>query len=278
MAKIEGLIFVLLMAVWVAGPAAETTERNRAPSATLRITGSSTMAPMVMEIARRFQRLHPGTRIEVEAGGSGRGLADAQQGKADIGMVSRALTDKESGIYSFAMARDGICLIVHKTNPVGSLTRQQVADIYTGRVANWNKVGGHDAPIVVTTPREGYSSADLFTHFFDIRYADIKAQKVLGDNAERIVAVAAAPDAISYISVGEAERVAAAGSPIKSLPIDGVAATKRNIRSGDFPISRPLLLVTKQSPAGLARAFIDFALSSQVADIVEKYDFVPYLD
>lgn len=274
-------ISALLISVWLTGPsagAAEDIEKKTAPSTKLLVTGSSTMAPMIMEIAQRFQSLHPGTQIGVQTGGSGRGLGDVQQGKADIGMVSRALTDKESGIYSFAIARDGISLIVHKSNPIRNLTRQQVADIYTGRIANWSKVGGRDALILVVTPREGYSSAEMFTHFFDIKYLDIKARQVLGDNAERINAVVAAPDAISYVSVGEAERVAEAGIPIKSLPIDGVAATKKNIRSGDFPIPRPLLLITKDAPTGLAKAFISFALSSHVTDIVNKYDFVPYLD
>lgn len=244
----------------------------------LLITGSSTMAPMVAEIARRFQSLHPGVQIEVQMGGSGRGISDARLGKADIGMASRALTDEESALYNVAMARDGVCLIVHKDNPVRSLTDRQVADIYTGKITNWSKVGGRDAPIVVMAARGEAGSNELFTHFFKLKYSDMKAQRVLGDNLTRVKALLENPNGIAYISVGEAERQALAGVPIKLVPVAGVAATSRNIRSGDFPLSRPLTLVTRELPKGLPKAFIDFALSPEVTDIIRKYDFVPYLD
>jgi phosphate transport system substrate-binding protein len=275
---------LLLVSVWLAlGCASVNADQGTAKGTTLSpgkllITGSSTMAPVVSEIAKRFQTMHSGIEFEVQTGGSGRGISDIMQGKADIGMASRALTDKESSLYSFAIARDGICLIIHKDNPVQSLTNQQVANIYTGKIANWNKVGGRNAPITVTTPGEGYAAVELFAQFFKIKYSEIKAQKVLGDNLERIKTIAQTPDGVSYVSLGVAEREAAAGVPVKLLPVDGVAPTRKNIRSGNFPISRPLILLTKQQPAGLIKEFINFSLSSQATDIIEKYDFVPYLD
>jgi phosphate transport system substrate-binding protein len=125
---------------------------------------------------------------------------------------------------------------------------------------------------------QGYSSTELFTHFFKIKYADIKAQVAVGDNETRFKALAENPNGIVYVSVGEAERRALAGAPIKLLPADGVAATRRAIKSGNFPISRPLLLLTKAPPAGWVKQFIDFALSGQAVETIEKYDFVPYAD
>lgn len=247
-------------------------------SGKLLLTGSSTMAPMMVEVGARFRRLHPGVQIDVQAGGSGRGISDVMQGKADIGMASRALAKQESSLFSYAIARDGICLVVHGDNPVRSLSNSQVADIYTGKITNWSQVGGRDRPIGVTNPKEGYASVELFTHFFKVKYADIKAQAVLGDNPERIKFVIDNPDSISYVSVGSAQRRAEAGAPVKLLPVEGVAATQKNIRSGNFPLSRPLLLLTKELPAGLAKEFIQFSISSQVTDIVIRHDFVPYLD
>jgi phosphate transport system substrate-binding protein len=86
------------------------------------------------------------------------------------------------------------------------------------------------------------------------------------------------PDAIVYISIGEAEQRAKDGAPIKLLPLDEVAATIHNVRNGSFPISRPLTLVTRGLPTGTVKAFIDFSLSSQVTEIVRQHNFVPYLD
>ena len=236
------------------------------------------MAPLVTEVGQRFRALHPGVRIEVQAGGSGRGISDVLQGKADIGMASRALTKQESGLFSFAIGRDGICLVVHKDNPVRGLSNSQVSDIYTGKITHWNQVGGRAAPISVLNPKEGYASVDLFTHFFKVKYADIKAHSVVGDNPERFKAVIENPDGITYTSVGSAQRQARAGAPIQLLPVEGVAATQKNIRNGNYPISRPLLLLTREVPAGLVREFIQFSLSSQITDIVTRHDFVPYLD
>lgn len=244
----------------------------------LLVTGSSTMAPMIVEIGRRFAALHRNVRIAVQTGGSGRGISDVMHGKADIGMASRALTGEESRLYSFAIARDGICLIVHKNNTIQKLDNRQVADIYAGAIANWKAVGGRDATIAVMNAKEGYASVELFTHFFKIKYADIKAQAVLGDNSARIQAVAGNPDAIAYISVGSAQRQAEQGAAIRLLPVEGVAATQRNIRSGNFPLSRPLLLLTKEPPVGLKREFINFSLSSQATEVIVEHDFVPYLD
>lgn len=278
-------VSALLLAMWL-GIACVSVHAGEGPpregaawqSGRLLITGSSTMAPVIAEVGARFRALHPSVQIEVQAGGSGRGISDVMQGKADIGMASRALAKTESSLYSFAIARDGICLVVHKDNPVRSLSNSQVADLYTGKITNWNKVGGRDAPITVMNPKEGYGSVELFTHFFKVRYVDIKAQVVVGDNSERIKAIIENPDGISYTSVGSAQRQAQAGVAIKLLPVEGVAATQTNIRTGNYPISRPLLLLTKEVPAGLVREFIQFSLSSQVTDIVTRHDFVPYLD
>lgn len=252
--------------------------KRGAPAGNLLLTGSSTMTPLMKEIGRRFEGLHPGVRVEVQAGGSGRGITDTRQGKADIGMASYALTDKEGDLYGFPIARDGVCLILHRDNPVRTLSDRQVVDIFTGRIVNWNKVGGRDAPVTVLNAREGYGSVDLFTHYYNLRYDVIKARQMVGDNQTRINAISDNPNAIVYVSVGEAERKAQAGAPIKLIPVGGVAATSRNIRSGNFPISRPLTLVTKGLPTGLAKEFIEFSLSSQVGDLILAHDFVPYLD
>lgn len=247
-------------------------------SGRLLITGSSTMAPLVSAIAQRFQSLHPAVRVEVQMGGSGRGIADARSGKADIGMASRALGEAERALYSLPIARDGITLIVHRDNPVQALTNRQIVDIYTGKITNWRAVGGRGTAILTVKAEAKYSSTELFTQYFDIAYDDIRAQRTVGDNPTRIKLMSENPNAIIYMSVGEAERRMQAGAPIKLLPVDGVAASSRSIRDGNFPISRALSLVVKGMPTGLAKAFIEYAVSSQVTDLVVAHDFVPYLD
>ena len=277
-AALLGFALGLMAAGLVAGAQGTGGKGSDAGPERILLTGSSTMAPLIKAIAERFQALHPKVQIEVQAGGSGRGIKDAMEGKADIGMASRALVGAESSLFSFAIARDGVSLVVHKDNPIASLTRQQIADIYTGKITNWKDVGGTDAPIAVIVPRQGHSSVELFTHFFKIKYTDIKAHATVHDNQSRLAALVANPNGIVFMSVGEAERRALAGAPIKLLPVDGVPAGTKAIKSGNFPISRPLLLLTKAPPTGRVKQFIDFALSGQAIETIEKYDFVPYAD
>ncbi len=248
------------------------------PAARLLLTGSTTMAPLLVEVAKRFQSLHPGIRIEVQMGGSGRGISDARQGKAEIGMVSRALGESEHDLYSIPIARDGVAVIVHKDNPIKALSDRQVLDIYSGKIANWRQVGGRDALLQALAGAQEGGSSELLTHYLRLPYEQIKAQGRIGPNAERIAAVAADPHAVIWLSVGEAERKARDGVPIKLLAIGGVPASGRNVRTGNYPISRPLTLVTRGTPSGRTRAFIEYCVSSQVTDLVLAFDFVPYLD
>ncbi len=239
------------------------------------LTGSSTVAPLAVEIGKRFESLHPGVRVNVQTGGSSRGIADTRSGLADIGMASRSLKDSEKGLQAFAIARDGICIILHKANIVSTLSDEQVVAIYTGAIKNWKHVGGPDAPITVVNKAEGRATLELFLHYFAIKNTDIHPDVVIGDNEQGIKTVAGNPDAIGYVSIGTAEYDETHGIPIKLLPVNGVAATLENLSNGSFPLSRPLNLLTKTTPTGLAKEFIEFARSKQVHDIVKEQYFVP---
>ncbi len=239
------------------------------------LTGSSTVAPLLSEIGKLYELKHSGVRIDVQSGGSSRGIADTRQDVADIGMVSRSLKENEKDLQSFTVARDGISVILHKENPITTLSNQQIVDIYTKKTTNWNQVGGKDALITVVNKAEGRSTLELFAQFFKLKTTDIKADVVIGDNEQGIKTVAGNPNAIGYVSVGSAEFSANNGTPIKLLPTNGVTATISNISNQTFPISRPLNLVTKTTPTGLQKDFIDFARSQEVYDIVKAQYFVP---
>src|SRR6185295_2713168 len=75
------------------------------------LTGASTVSPLAAEIGKRFESLHPGVHVDVQSGGSARGIADARQGLADIGLCSRALKDDEKDLIAHPIAMDGVCVI-----------------------------------------------------------------------------------------------------------------------------------------------------------------------
>lgn len=242
------------------------------------LTGSSTVAPLIGEIAKRFEQTYPDTRVDVQTGGSSRGVADARRGTADIGMVSRALNAEESDLTAYPIALDGVAMIVHRDNPLSVLSEEQIVAIYTGQVMNWREIGGADAPITVVNKAEGRSTLELFLSYFKLRNEDIKPSIIIGDNQQGIRTVAADPHAIGYVSIGTAAYETSRGTAIKALPMGGIEATLENVRNGSFPLSRPLHLVTlgaAEQASALARSFIEYAASAAVSDLTEAQYFVP---
>ncbi len=239
------------------------------------LTGSSTIAPLALEIGKRFEKLNPGVRVDVQSGGSTRGVNDARAGLADIGMASRALKPEESDLMAHRIAMDGIGIILHQKNPVQALSDEQIKSIYTGSITNWQQLGGEDRKITVVNKAEGRSTLELFLHHFHLKNPEIRAHVVIGDNQQGIKTVAGNIGAIGYVSIGTAEYEEAHGTPIHLLPMASVSATVANVRDGRFPLSRSLNLVTKGAPTGLAKRFIEFAQSAAVDDLVTAQYFVP---
>lgn len=247
-------------------------------SGVVRVSGSGPMAPMIAEMAKDFQKLHPRVSIEVQASSSGRGYTDAKQGKLDIAMVSRVLPAEERELVPFLIARDGICVVIHSGNPVESLSQKQTADIYTKKIANWREVGGDDKPLYVIAAPLAAGSTELFLHYLRIKNADVRADFLELTIADRFAALAKNTSGILYSSLGEAERRTAAGEQVKILPMEGVPATRENLAAGRYPLARPLALVTRGLPSGTAKAFIDYARSPEATHLIERYEFVPYRD
>ncbi len=243
---------------------------------TLVLTGSSTIAPLAAEVARRFESSHPGVRVEVQTGGSSRGIADVQAGRADIAMVSRELKAGELQLRTHPVALDGICLIVHRDNPVESLTDRQVVAVFTGEITDWSEVGGPGSRIVVTHKAEGRGTLEVFLNHFGLDNAAVRPDVIVGENQQAIKTVAGNPLAIAYVSIGSVDAAIAAGEPIKALRAGEVAPTVENVANGRFPIARTLYLVTAGEPVGKAKAFIDFFQSPQVHDLVQAQYFVPF--
>ncbi len=265
---------LLICAILAIGACQESTA-GKSSQTKLVITGSSTMAPLVADIAKRFEAKHPGIRVDVQTGGSSRGIKEVRSGLADIGMASRAVAANEQDLIGIPVARDGISIIVHESNPISSLTEEEIIAIYTGKITNWKSVGGPDARIVVVNKAEGRATLELFLDFFQLKIDAIKADVVIGENEQGIKTVAGNLHAIAYVSIGTAEYDATHGIPIKLLPLNDIPASMGSLQRGAFPLARPLTLVTNQRPSPLARRFLKFARSPKVHDLIAKHYFIP---
>lgn len=262
------MLIVGLLALLVTGCGRSEAER-------LVITGSSTVAPLVNEIARRYEQQHPGIRVDVQTGGSSRGINDARSGLAHIGMASRALKPGEDDLQAHAIAVDGIALIVHRDNSVMSLNTAQVRAIFTGQTRDWSEVGGGAGPITVINKAEGRATLELFLSYFSLKNPEIRADVVIGDNEQGLKTLVSDRQAISYVSIGAAEAAEQRGDPVRRLSKDGVEASTAALREGRYPLTRPLNLVTQAAPSDTVQAFIAYARSPEVHDLVTQFSFVP---
>jgi phosphate transport system substrate-binding protein len=260
------------------------------------IAGSTTVKPIVETAAPQFKKKNPGVELVVGGGGSGQGIQLVSKGSVTLGMSSRPLNaDEKSGLVEHVIGMDGVALIAHSSNPVKSLTKQQVQAIYSGQIATWKELGGSAAPIVLYTLNAKHGTQEVFMKYFgleakesgegaalvaahrkqgDEAYSRVTA-KALDDVRQVIAAIVTNPNALGYVSISIAAATAAKGAPIRLLTLDGIAATEANVKSGTYTLSRPLLLLTKGEAQGVLQEFIRYMSGPEGQAIVKQLDYIP---
>jgi phosphate transport system substrate-binding protein len=242
----------------------------------LTIKGSTTVLPVAQAAAEDFMAKNPAANISVQGGGSGVGIASLLDRTADIADSSRKIKDEEvqkakaAGVNPFetVIAMDGIAVVVHPSNPVGKLTREQIKAIYTGKISNWAELGGKNMKIVAVS-RD--SSSGTFESFEELA---LNKEKVRPDalttasNQGVAQTVAQTPGAIGYVGLGYLTKKE------KALVVDGVKCTTQTVISRKYPLSRELYMYTNGAPAGDAKKFISFVLSKEGQKIVAEEGFV----
>lgn len=227
------------------------------PKDSIIIAGSTSVQPFAEILAEEYMRLNPDVSIDIQGGGSSAGIIAAQSNTADIGMSSRDLKDQEKDLWSVIIAKDGLAVIVHPSNPIKGLTLNQVRDIYAASIGNWSQLGGPEARINVFTREEGSGTRDAFSKLV-MGKSEITPKALVQDSNGAVrQLVAGDPAAIGYISLG------LVNEKVKAFELEGVRATHENIINGSYGLSRPFLFVTQTEPTGKTRAFIDFVLSAE---------------
>ena len=247
------------------------------------IKGSDTMVIMNARLAEAFMAKNPGSMIQVTGGGSGVGIAALINGTTDIAAASRPIKPAEvdklkarfaSVGFAFPIARDGLSIYLHESNPVKQLTLQQLKDIYSGAITNWKQVGGKDALIILYS-RE--NSSGTYTYFKDNvlmgRDYSPRAQTLQG-TAAVVNAVANDPNGIGYGGAAYAKglHIAAVKKDDKS---PAVTPSMETVRSGQYPITRYLYLYSRVKPSGDMKAFLDWAVSPEGQELVTKVGYFP---
>ncbi len=249
-----------------------TTASAPAPAKSgLTYEGASTIATgIIPEAAKLFQRKTGIVFGAIGDAGADRGFKAALEGKATFGGLARELTAQEKAQVSWTViGYDVMGVFVHPANPVSSLTMEQLREVFTGRAANWKALGGADAAIVLVTEKltGGRATVRAF-----------KDMVLKGDAYGKTMEFEDAPDCLVEVSRNPAAITMSSMSfaipGIKAVALGRAAPVKEKVQSGEYPLKRPLVIVTKREPAGPVKEFIDLLLSKEGQEIVGR-KFVP---
>ena len=252
-----------------AGSAASSTAA--ALSGNVATGGSTSMKNVIAALTEGFAEVEPGVTVSYDPTGSGAGITGATDKTLDIGLSSRALKDDEKAdVDGTTIALDGIAIIVNNASKVEDLTVDQLKQMFTGEITNWSEVGGDDGEIVLIGREAGSGTRDGFESIVDVKDSCKYAQELTATGAV-ISAVEANPLAIGYASLS------AVGDTVKMVTVGGVECSEETVKDGSYEVQRPFVFVTNDSVtlSAQAQAFLDFATSTDAADLIRTAGAVP---
>ncbi len=267
---------------------------QQAETTSIKIGGSSTMAPIIAKCADNFTDEYKTWNkvdsslpeepivIYVSTGGSGFGLKSAADGTFDFGMVTKDLKDEEEKQFAggsiVQLGSDVLDIGVNSANPVAQvkpdLSTEELVAIFSGKIKTWKELDPAlpDRPIVVAVRDVGGGASDVFDKAV-MKGTAISPSALqipsMGALAGKIMDNA---DTIGYVSSGLVNQNP---DKIKALSVDGIAPTLQNITSGKYKIGRPLLLLSKDKPDSRQQLFLDYLQSDKCMKVVEDMGYIP---
>lgn len=233
------------------------------PRENITLAGSTAFQPFAEKLAEQYMDAHPGIAITIQGGGSALGIQSAQTGAAQIGMADLvSLPAEASGMKHIVVARDGIAVVIHPSNPVAGLNLNQVRDIFSGSIKNWKEVGGADHDIAVISREAGSGTRSSFEQI--IGGLKLTDNALIQDSNGTIrETVANDAHAIGYLSHG------LVNGKIKPVPVDGFSCCEKDIMSGAYTLVRPVFLVYKEEVSLACHAFLDYLLSDEAQNLLQ---------
>ncbi len=247
------------------------------------VKGSDTMVILAQRWAENYMAKFPDVTIQVTGGGSGTGISALINGTTDICNASRPMkkTEREKlkeKYNSFGIeiktAVDALSVYVNETNKIKELSLAQLKDIYQGKITNWKEVGGADEKIILYSRENSSGTYEYFKEH-------VLLNEDFSQSSQNMSGTAAVVNAVSNDKSGIGFGGAAFSKGIKSLKIkkdDSSKAyepTEKNVKSGNYPISRYLFMYIKSKPTGALKKYIDWILSKEGQSIVNKVGYFP---
>lgn len=247
---------------------------------TLTYSGSTTLMPLLSAAAEVYEERNPNVHVDIQGGGTSKGILDLTTGAADLAGAARELTAAERMLVEpIAVARDGLAMIAHDGLPLTGVTLEGLRLLYGGDAAEFDGV-----PVTRVAKASAHGTAQAFAKGIGVDLADVNSDVVAGSNGEVIAVVTATANAIGYVSHADAEAAIAEGAPIRILAIDGVMPSVETVRNGAYPLVRTLYLALgrrslqtpeRPRPSEKARDFVELIGSPTGTRLILDAGFVP---
>jgi phosphate transport system substrate-binding protein len=258
---------------------------NNSPYESLQISGSESMRPVITACAEDFMSRSLHSDVIVRGGGSGEGISALLHGLVELGMSSRALTDKEQRYATLnsiplsvsPYAIDGIAVIVHPSNPLTEIDLLQLKAIYSGQERSWRELGaGPEGEIYTLARASGSGTAALFAERV-LGSSDAVSRMKHATNEAIVEEVAGRPDAMGYSGLGAVHK---ADDRVKILAIrvdpqaKAILPTGDTLKSGDYPLARTLYLLGTTPRSKIADAFLSHCLGPSGLALLQHAGYV----
>lgn len=248
-----------------------------------RIKGSDTLLPLTQELAEEYLAEHPEAEIIVTGGGSGVGIAALMENTTDIAMASRSIKFGEKMKFAeeglkaaeVTVAYDALAVVVHPSNPVSRLTREQLEAIFRGKITNWKEVGGEDRKIVVYSRETSSGTYEFFKESVLENKNYMSSILSMPATGAIIQSVRQTKGAIGYIGLAYLNRYVKALAVSYDGGVHYAEPSVENAVNGSYPIVRPLYYYYDSGKEAEVSPFISYVISPEGQESVLSQGFVP---
>jgi len=247
-----------------------------------KIKGSDTVLPLSQKFAESFMKINPSQTVTVTGGGSGVGILALLEGTTDLAQLSRKIKfDERQKLQSsgksakeITVAYDALAVVVHPSNKVENLTREQLEGIFTGKIKNWKEVGGEDLRIIPYARETSSGTYEFFRESVLKNKNYMTGIMSMPATGAVVQSVSQTKGAIAYIGLAYMNRT------VKSIHVSYdkgktyIEPSVENAKNSTYPIVRPLFYYYEAKSEKTVKPFIDFVLSDAGQKIVSEIGFI----
>ncbi len=270
---IAGLTFIIAVFAMAAVAGAAPTQSP----GHVKVTGSTTMFPLLQQVAEIYMKRYPAMLVTVAGRGSTNGVRSLLAGLANAAGISRPLTLREQALArnqgiklkATPAALGAAAVVVHPHNPVDNIQLDQLSKIYTGQISNWSQLGGEDRPITVLS-RESNSGTFKFMQAKVMQGAKVRPDAlILASNGLIVQEVMRNPRALGYVGMGYLN------DKLKVLRVNRVSISLANVQTGKYPLTRKLFLLTRDPAPRAVSVYLELLLSRLGQEAVVQNGLAP---